>query len=119
MPYDALGNYYPGDEEPSLDEMLLRSSKEQPIAAKPATDIKKTLVDTLMRYHPMVMQKQLQDVPRAAYNMSVAPLASTWAGVLGNVQAEGAARMHEALGNVDAATRARQRIELEIGRAHV
>ena len=107
MPYDALGNYIPGDEEPSLEEMRLSLEKSQ----RPSTDIKRSVADVLMRYNPVMMQKSLQDVPRAAYNMSVAPLLSTWAGTLGNVQAEGAAKIYEALGKPEEAARVRRKIE--------
>lgn len=107
MPYDALGNYVPGDEEPSLEEMRLSLEKSQ----RPSTDTKRTIADVLMRYNPVMMQKSLQDVPRAAYNMSVAPLLSTWAGTLGNVQAEGAAKIYEALGKPEEAARVRRKIE--------
>ena len=30
MPYDALGNYIPGDDEPSLDQMRLALTQKQP-----------------------------------------------------------------------------------------
>jgi hypothetical protein len=93
MPYDALGNYIPGDDEPSLDEMRLAlMQKSQPSYAqiptqgypqapapqRPLDTATQTLQDVVTRYNPLMLMKSMREGVGAAV---VNPAVAAWKGV--------------------------------------
>ena len=82
MAYDALGNYVPGDDEPSLDLMRLALTKQPSLASQipggTGSDVKAPKPDRPLdkaehdiksvaaNLHPMMMLKSMQDVVKTA-----------------------------------------------------
>ena len=95
MPYDALGNYVPGDED-------LQSTS-------PLDTVKSEIKKISAQANPMLAPLYLRDIGRIGANM-VSPVAAAWTGALGNIQAKGAEFLHRALGDEAAAKEAANRV---------
>ena len=76
MPYDALGNYIPGDDEPSIDQMRLALTHKQPPAytqipthgysqapqaQRPLDHVPKTFRDIATNFNPLMLMKSIQE----------------------------------------------------------
>lgn len=111
MPYDALGNYIPGDDEPSLDQMRLALTKAPSQQQRPLDSVTDTFKRLATEFNPLMMGRTLLDAPKVMYNTTIAPVASAWTGVLQNAQAAGAAKAYGALGMPQEAAEAQSRVQ--------
>lgn len=84
MPYDALGNYVPGDDEPSLDQMRLALTQKQPThtqipgydrpvpqADRPLDRATRDLKSIATNMNPLMLMKSMQEM---AGTLAVNPL---------------------------------------------
>ena len=106
MPYDALGNYIPGD-EPDIDQMQYELAKKghHPRPLDKVTDHFKSIVT---QFNPIMMPKVMQDVGTIGVNMG-SMVASPYADILHNIQATGAAGLHRLAGDEQSALEAEAR----------
>jgi hypothetical protein len=106
MPYDALGNYIPGD-EPDIDQMQYELAKKghHPRPLDKVTDHFKSIVT---QFNPIMMPKVMQDVGTIGLNMG-STIVSPYADILHNIQASGAAGLHRLAGDEKSALEAEAR----------
>ena len=71
--------------------------------------LKRTAARAALDYNPLTALRTLQDVPRIAYNATVAPLASMWSIPGQGLQNKGAELLYGALGNTEEAQKAAAR----------
>ena len=103
MPYDALGNYVPGDDGmPSTDQMryeLTRNGNtpqpaQSPVQSnRPLDQAIQTLSAVATHANPLMIMKSMQDAGRIATNMA-SPFVGAYAGTLGNLQNQEIGRAH-------------------------
>jgi len=106
MPYDALGNYIPGD-EPSIDQMQYELAKKGQ-APRPLDKVTEHFKNIVTQFNPIMMPKVMQDVGTIGTNIA-STIVSPYADILSNVQASGAAGLHRLAGNEQAALEAEAR----------
>ena len=106
MPYDALGNYIPGD-EPSIDQMQYELAKKGQ-APRPLDKVTEHFKNIVTQFNPIMMPKVMQDVGTIGTNIA-STIISPYADILSNVQASGAAGLHRLAGNEQAALEAEAR----------
>ena len=105
MPYDALGNYVPGD-EPDITQMQYELAKNgRPSPLDKVTGHFKNIVT---QFNPIMMPKVMQDVGTMGTNI-VSPIVSPYVDILHNVQAAGAAGLHRLVGDEKSAQEAEAR----------
>jgi len=106
MPYDALGNYIPGD-EPTIDQMQYELAKKGQ-APRPLDKVTEHFKNIVTQFNPIMMPKVMQDVGTIGTNIA-STIVSPYADILSNVQASGAAGLHRLAGNEQAALEAEAR----------
>ena len=106
MPYDALGNYIPGD-EPTVDQMQYELAKKGQ-APRPLDKVTEHFKNIVTQFNPIMMPKVMQDVGTMGTNIA-STIVSPYADILSNVQASGAAGLHRLAGNEQAALEAEAR----------
>ncbi len=114
MPPENLVDYTASPEEPSLDAMRYALTQRSAIPnpqQRPLDSVTDTLKRLATEFNPLMMGRTLQDAPKILYNATVAPVASTWAGALRNIQAAGAGQAYGALGMQPEAAAAQSRMQ--------
>lgn len=106
MPYDALGNYIPGD-EPTVDQMQYELAKKGQ-APRPLDKVTEHFKNIVTQFNPIMMPKVMQDVGTMGTNIA-STIVSPYADILSNAQASGAAGLHRLAGNEQAALEAEAR----------
>lgn len=106
MPYDALGNYIPGD-EPTVDQMQYELAKKGQLP-RPLDKVTEHFKNIVTQFNPVMMPKVMQDVGTMGTNIA-STIVSPYADILHNVQAAGAAGLHRLAGDEQSALEAEAR----------
>lgn len=106
MPYDALGNYIPGD-EPTVDQMQYELAKKGQLP-RPLDKVTEHFKNIVTQFNPIMMPKMMQDVGTMGTNIA-STIVSPYADILHNVQAAGAAGLHRLAGDEQSALEAEAR----------